>query len=152
MYKEIDYEEVEELAAKRCTQHDIAIYLGWNPDGFSTRKKHDKKLREALRRGYSRFNIDLTKAQYEKAIRCQDTKMLIHLGTHYLGQKEKLEISGDAKNPVTITLVDIVKHATEAKESGKLSKPLTEDEEDSDFDDYETYEENNEGGETEKST
>jgi hypothetical protein len=136
-HKEIEYDEVENLAAQRCTQHDIAVFLGWNVDAFSTRKKHDAKLREAMRRGYARFNIDLQKAQFTKAITNQDTKMLIHLGTCYLGQKEKLEISGDAKHPVAMSLVDIVSRATKAKESGELDKPIEDEEEE--LDDYESF-------------
>ena len=135
--KDINYQEVEDLAANRVKQGDIAVYLGWDPNNFSTRKKHDAKLREALRRGYSRFGVDLAKAQRDKAIVQKDTKLLIHLGECYLDQKQKLEISGDKNAPIAMTLVDIVQQATRAKEGARII-------EDEELDDYETFEEGEE--------
>ena len=103
--KDIDYKVVEDLAAERISQHDIAVYLCWNPDSFSTRKGNDKLLREALQRGYSRYNIELQKAQNRKAITGGDTKLLIHLGKNYLGQSDKIQLSGDEGSPISVNIL-----------------------------------------------
>ena len=89
---EIDYKFVEDKAARLWTQEDIAIACGYNPDYFSAKKKTDPELTNALNRGKQRARGDIINAQFEVGVNDRDTKMLIHLGKHYLDQRDELKL------------------------------------------------------------
>lgn len=96
---EIDWKQVEELAAIMCTQIEIAAVLG-----ISTKTlQRSKKFWEVYDRGREKAKTSLRRAQFKKAMD-GNTTMLIWLGKQYLEQREKTDNIN--KNEDIITIVD----------------------------------------------
>jgi len=98
---EIDYKQVEQLAAMQCTDEEIAAVLGVERSSISKRKKADKEFFTAYKKGKERGKASLRRMQF-KAAEGGNATMLIWLGKQYLDQSDKTqqEISGPAGKPV----------------------------------------------------
>lgn len=98
---EIDYKQVEQLAAMQCTDEEIAAVLGVERNTIRRRKKDDEQFCSAYKKGQERGKASLRRMQF-KAAEGGNATMLIWLGKQYLGQSDKTqqEISGPAGKPV----------------------------------------------------
>jgi hypothetical protein len=117
----LDYVLIEKLANLGCPDYEIAYAIGYTPQHFSTLKKKDKQIREAIDRGSNGIKIAIRRAQLKIALPEGDypgnATMLIWLGKQYLHQSDHLKLSGDEKEPLVFkTLADFVKHAASKKE------------------------------------
>ena len=79
--KKIDKDLVYKLACIQCTIEEIAEVVG------TTTKNIRKKCGPLLQKGKEVGRRSLRRAQWDKAIN-GDTRMQIHLGKQYLGQKD----------------------------------------------------------------
>jgi hypothetical protein len=84
----INYARVKELAWLQCPDAEIADSMGIDPAAFSRRKKTDKQLREALRKGRADGKIAIRGYQLKSAKEGKPT-VLIWLGKQSLGQTDK---------------------------------------------------------------
>ena len=81
--KQLDYELVERLASKFCTQQDIADTLG-----VSLRTLHNDALfAQSYTKGITNAKNSLRSKQFDVAMNGNVT-MLVWLGKQYLGQRE----------------------------------------------------------------
>jgi hypothetical protein len=88
--KELDYEILKELCALQCTSEECAAALGVSSDTLTLRLKedHDKSFPEFFRIHRATGLTSLRRKQFTVAS-AGDTKMLIHLGKHWLAQIDK---------------------------------------------------------------
>ena len=96
--KSIDAETVEYLASIGCTQDEIGGYFGVDQSQISRRFASIYAL------GQSQCKVTLRKRQWNASKR--SVPMLIHLGKHMLGQRDKVEITG------TDDLIDEIRRET----------------------------------------
>jgi hypothetical protein len=89
--REIDYSVVEGMARIQCTEGEMAVALGFTPEGFSKRKKKDEELVQAIERGKGTGKMSLRRLQW-KAAEAGNITMMIWLGKQTLGQADKQEI------------------------------------------------------------
>jgi hypothetical protein len=101
---EIDYKQVEQLAAMQCTDEEIAAVLGVERNTIRRRKKDDEQFCSAYKKGQERGKASLRRMQF-KAAEAGNATMLIWLGKQYLGQSDKSqqELSGPGGGPIAIT-------------------------------------------------
>ena len=97
-----------------CTDYEIAYAIGYTPQHFSTLKKKDKQIREAIDRGSNGIKISIRRAQLRKAMPSDKFMAnpddpdaysgnmggLIWLGKQYLHQSDHLKLSGDENEPL----------------------------------------------------
>lgn len=122
----LDYVMIEKLASLGCTEYEIAYAIGYTPQHFSTIKKKDQLLREAIDRGSNTIKVAIRRAQLKVALPEGDyngnVSMLIWLGKQYLRQSDHLKLSGDEEEPLVVnTLADFVKNAAAKKEKSGSS-------------------------------
>lgn len=96
--KEIDWIKVEDLLIHGSTGSQIAAILGIHPDTLYSRCEQDKGTNFSAYAQDKRSIGDsqLHKTQFHVAVKEKNTTMLIHLGKHRLGQKDREE-KGDEK-------------------------------------------------------
>jgi hypothetical protein len=82
----ISLEQLRELAASLHTIAEIAAKLGVSHDTLQRRLK-EPAFQEAFQAGHELGCAEVRTLQLEQA-RAGNTQMLIHLGRHYLGQRE----------------------------------------------------------------
>lgn len=80
--KEVNIDVVRALANVGCTQEEIAAECGCSVDTLI------RRFREELDVGTLKGNISIRRAQFNKAVKKEDTTMLIWLGKVRLKQKE----------------------------------------------------------------
>ena len=81
----IDPKRVYELAAIHCTVEEIAASVGIAPNTLTAHFRQD------IDRGIADGNIAIRKAQYDLAM-AGSPSMLIHLGKHWLAQREEIVV------------------------------------------------------------
>ena len=86
----IDTEVLNKLAAMQCTLEEIANWFGVNKSTIS------RRFATNITKGKSKGNISLRRAMYSKALEGNVT-MCIWLSKQYLGMKERVETSEEAK-------------------------------------------------------
>ncbi len=91
--KEIDADEVFKLARLGCTMEEIGDYFGCDKSTICRRFPTEFEL------GKAGCKTSIRRWQMKKG-RAGCTTMLIHLGKTYLGQTDRLEVSGTAIQPV----------------------------------------------------
>jgi hypothetical protein len=89
--KEIDANEVFEMAKDGCTQEEIADHFGCARSVISERFRQDFQL------GKAASKTSLRKLQFDKARAGSDT-MLIHLGKVYLGQTDRMDLTTNGQS------------------------------------------------------
>lgn len=85
---EIDKKEVEKLAGLGCTVEEIAEFLG------VSKRTLERNFVAAINKGREHVKISLKKKQFDVAMK-GNVSMLIWLGKNYLGQKDKVDASGN---------------------------------------------------------
>jgi hypothetical protein len=85
----ISLEQRRELAASLHTIAEIAAKLGVSHDTLQRRLK-EAPFQEAFQAGHELGCAEVRTLQLEQA-RAGNTQMLIHLGKHYLGQRDQLD-------------------------------------------------------------
>ena len=92
--KEFDLEEIEKLASIGCTYKEIArLSAEMSEQNFLRYRQQRPEIQEALDRGRANMKKSLRHAQYKAGVDDGNVPMLIHLGKHYLDQKEKMDIN-----------------------------------------------------------
>ena len=93
---EIDYKDVEKLAAIQCTQEEIASYLGCSVDTL----QRDEKFCGLYKTGMDKGRMSLRRKQWDALAKGNNT-MLIWLGKQYLRQADKQhqEVTGPDGGP-----------------------------------------------------
>lgn len=87
--KELDEEQIRELASIQCTDGEIAAVMRCHVD--TIRDRFSTIINEAREAGKK----SLRRAQWDKAVKDGNATMLIWLGKHYLGQKDELSITSE---------------------------------------------------------
>jgi hypothetical protein len=102
---DISVARVRQLAAGLYTQAGVAARLGVSVDTLQRRLK-EPEFREAFEQGREAGCNELRDLQMEQA-RAGNTQMLIHLGKHYLGQKDTVEtqLAGGDGGPLELHVV-----------------------------------------------
>lgn len=105
---DIDLAELEKLCGLQCTQPDLAGWFGVHLHTIENRVKDDTKLdlngeqltfREVMDRGYAKGRVSLRRKQMENADNGNAT-MQIWLGKNILGQRDNIEVTGNATGPI----------------------------------------------------
>lgn len=86
--KDIDRELVWNLACMQCTLREIADVVGVSHTMIAN------NFGDLIEKGKSVGKKSLRRAQWDKALH-GDTRMMIHLGKNYLGQKDNPEATED---------------------------------------------------------
>ena len=81
--KDIDIEQVEEMASEFCTQEEIALDMGFSRMVFSRRAE----VRDAFERGKNAARMSLRHMMYNAA-RTGDRSVMIFLAKNELGYKD----------------------------------------------------------------
>lgn len=88
----LDYDAIGLLATVGCTDEEIENLLDLSTGYLAHRKKRDKKLVTALKKGLAQMKKSLRRAQFQKAMEGNPT-MLIWLGKQFLNQKDRHEFT-----------------------------------------------------------
>jgi hypothetical protein len=86
---DVSPDDVRKLAAGLYTQAGVAARLGVSVDTLQRRLK-EPEFREAFEQGREAGCNEIRDLQMEQA-HAGNTQMLIHLGKHYLGQRDQLD-------------------------------------------------------------
>lgn len=95
--KQIDLNQVKQLAALQCTDVEICSVLGVSVDTFA-RRKADPDFAEAISAGKEMGKVSLRRMQWNLAK--GNAALLIFLGKNYLSQRDKPEDEGGDKDPL----------------------------------------------------
>lgn len=87
--KELDIEQIRELASIQCTNSEIASVMRCSVDTL-----HDN-FSEIIKIGREVGKMSLRRAQWNKAVKDGNPALLIWLGKYYLGQKDELVFSSN---------------------------------------------------------
>jgi sulfur transfer protein SufE len=98
--KQVDTEKLKQLAAIGLSSAEMAAVLDCSIDTL------ERRYRKAMETGRQMRNASLKRKQYEKAMSGNAT-MLIWLGKQYLGQRDKMEHSGEIDSKVSHVIVDL---------------------------------------------
>jgi hypothetical protein len=96
---EINYEDVERLGKMKCTQEEIAAFLGCSVDTLL----RDEKFCELYKRAIENGRMSLRRLQWAAAEGGNPT-MLVWLGKQYLGQTDKQQLTGENNGPVKVQI------------------------------------------------
>ena len=91
---DIDLKKLRLLAEIGCTDAEMAAHLGVS-ERTITNRKHE--LAETIALGNAKGNVSLRRKQMKMAL-AGDRVMLIWLGKNRLGQKDKIEHTGEVKS------------------------------------------------------
>jgi hypothetical protein len=83
---DLDLDELEKLAAMRCTQDEVAGFFGVAVKTVQRRLK-EARYAEVWERGSAKGRVSLRRAQFRVA-EAGNAAMLIWLGKQWLGQRE----------------------------------------------------------------
>ena len=78
----LDKDMIERLASIMCSYEEIALVLNTSVDNLK------KRYTDIIERGRAEGKKGLRRAQYEKAGKDKDVRMLIFLGKQYLSQQD----------------------------------------------------------------
>lgn len=98
-----DLEGITALAGLNCTLQEVAAFFGVSESTVEHRFTTEPDLRAAWEKGRASGKLSLRRKQTEMA-NAGNVTMLIWLGKQLLGQKDKVEHSGDASAPIGINL------------------------------------------------
>ena len=94
--------EVEGCGRLHCTEAEMGMFFGVSEDTINRLMREDERVSNAFYKGIGIFKISLRRKQSRLAE--SNASMAIHLGKNYLGQKDKIEHSGDANNPLHVNV------------------------------------------------
>ncbi len=78
----LDKDMIERLASIMCSYEEIAMVLNTSVDNLK------KRYTDIIERGRAEGKMGIRRAQYSKATKDKDVRMLIFLGKQYLGQQD----------------------------------------------------------------
>ena len=78
----LDKDMIERLASIMCSYEEIALVLNTSVDNLK------KRYTDIIERGRAEGKKGLRRAQYEKAVKDKDVRMLIFLCKQYLSQQD----------------------------------------------------------------
>lgn len=88
-----DEKKIEELGKAQCSFTEIAACTHVSHDTI------ERRYRQQIEAARLRGKAELRKAQWKKAL-SGDVNLLKHLGKHYLGQTEQLQVMNSAEPEV----------------------------------------------------
>ena len=94
-YKLTDFDlgEIRALAKMGCTYEEIAKLIGLHPTTLFNMRKKFPEIQEVIDEGKATLQKSIRVAQLKAGVDDGNVPMLIHLGKHYLDQKEKMDIN-----------------------------------------------------------
>lgn len=98
--KQVDTEKLKQLAAIGLTSAEMAAVLDVSIDTL------ERRYRKHMEKGRQMRNASVRRKQYEMAMNGNAT-MLVWLGKQFLGQKDKMEHSGEIDSKVSHVIVDL---------------------------------------------
>ena len=78
----LDKDMIERLALIMCSYEEIAMVMDTSVDNLK------KRYKDVIDKGRAEGKKGLRRAQYEKAVKDKDVRMLIFLGKNYLEQSD----------------------------------------------------------------
>lgn len=117
---EINLRTLEAAAAIGCTDAEMAAVCGVAESTLKDRRAKDPDIQAAVDRGRATGRATLRRAQWHGAMSGNAT-MQIWLGKQMLGQKDKLELSGDQDAPIA------TRDAGDPKENEKAYREMLGD-------------------------
>jgi DNA invertase Pin-like site-specific DNA recombinase len=78
----LDKDMIERLALIMCSYEEIAMVMDTSVDNLK------KRYKDVIEKGRAEGKKGLRRAQYEKAVKDKDVRMLIFLGKNYLSQQD----------------------------------------------------------------
>lgn len=96
---EFNAEELRRLSVLHCTQSEIAAFFGVSLSCVEKRLATEPQMKAAWDEGRALGLISLRRQQTQLAEKGNAT-MLIWLGKQLLGQRDNLELTGDAGGPI----------------------------------------------------
>jgi hypothetical protein len=125
--KEIDIDVLKGMVRVFCTAEDCAAAFDCSVDTI------DRRLKEEGFAGFAEFfkefsaegRASIRRAQFEKAVKKQDTGMLIWMGKQYLGQRDNLELSGPKGAPIQTITREMTEDEAAASYQAMLDDPLS---------------------------
>ena len=78
----LDKELISRLSSIMCSYEEIAMVMDTSVDNLQ------KRYKDIIERGRAEGKKGLRRAQYEKAVKDKDVRMLIFLGKQYLSQQD----------------------------------------------------------------
>lgn len=119
--KQIDPEQVKQLAAINCSLEEMGAVLDCSPDTLG------RRFADVIKKGRESGRMSLKRKQYEMAMKGNIT-MLIWLGKILLGQREEqvaVTINNNP-NPHTDAALDEIRELLKAKECSSIPiQPLS---------------------------
>lgn len=79
----LDKDMIERLALIMCSYEEIAMVMDTSVDNLK------KRYKDVIEKGRAEGKKGLRRAQYEKAVKDKDVRMLIFLGKNYLSQQDQ---------------------------------------------------------------
>lgn len=95
--KQIDLNQVKQLAALQCTDSEICSVLGVSQDTFA-RRKADPEFAQAIVDGKEMGKVSLRRMQWNMAK--GNATLLIWLGKNYLNQRDSFDDESRDKDPL----------------------------------------------------
>ncbi len=113
-YKEIDKKLFESLCAIQCTLLEMCAVFDCDDKTLEAwcKREYGRKFSEIFREKRRRGMVSLRRAQYQKAVDDKNTAMLIFLGKNWLGQSDKVDVTG-IDNSLEVNTYDLTKLSTE---------------------------------------
>ncbi len=78
----LDKELISRLSSIMCSYEEIAMVMDTSVDNLQ------KRYKDIIERGRAEGKMGIRRAQYSKATKDKDVRMLIFLGKNYLGQED----------------------------------------------------------------
>lgn len=88
-FESIDLEQLEQLAAAHCTEHEMAAQFNMSWSTFNKLRELNPEIKEVIDRGKYKGTSSLRAAQFKAAIAGNPT-MLIWMGKQLLGQRDDI--------------------------------------------------------------
>lgn len=104
--KQIDLDQVKQLAALQCTDWEICSVLGISQDTFA-RRKADPEFAQMMEQGKAMGKLSLRRAHFKLA----QTNPAVHIFAckNWLGMSDKVDVVGEDVGDKARQLLDAVK-------------------------------------------
>ncbi len=123
--KKIDLVHLKKLAQMMFTEEEMAIALRMSWSTFKVHKQENlAEVTRAIDEGYANGRSSLRRRQMTLALK-GDKTMLIWLGKQHLGQKEKMQHTGEIQSPIAVVATTL-NFATAEEAAAAFEKKLRE--------------------------
>jgi hypothetical protein len=118
---EVDLEQIEILAKIGCTKEEIGrLTLNMSGSHFADLRKERPEIEAAIEAGRANLQKSIRHAQVKAGVNDGNVQMLIHLGKHYLDQREKMDVNQHVSGEMVIE-TEFRKTDEPAEEEGNSS-------------------------------